>query len=256
MATLTVTADTISAKYELLTQKLREINHLEGIAGLLGWDEMVMLPEGSSECRGAQKETLAGVIYDKRTSSELGALITACSATEGASSLSPVARANVRNASRAYVRDTSLPKALVQQMAALETTGYGAWVAARKASDFSLFQPALQQWVDANISKAKFINPTAARPYDVLLDEYERGMTSARIDQIFSEVREGLVPLISDLRTRGTAPDASWLKGHFDVEKQAKLCKDIALDLGFDISKGRLDVSVHPFTGMCPALTC
>jgi hypothetical protein len=73
-------------------------------------------------------------------------------------------------------------------------------------------------------------------------------------------VREGLVPLISDLRTRGRAPDASWLKGHFDVDKQAKLCKDIALDLGFDITRGRLDVSVHPFTGtyaiaLCPVLT-
>lgn len=27
------------------------------------------------------------------------------------------------------------------------------------------------------------------------------------------------------------------------------MCKQIAIDLGFDMSHGRLDVSVHPFTG-------
>eukprot|EP00198_Chlamydomonas_reinhardtii_P010261 XP_001699598.1 predicted protein [Chlamydomonas reinhardtii] len=32
-------------------------------------------------------------------------------------------------------------------------------------------------------------------------------------------------------------------------EAQAALCKKIALDLGFDTEHGRLDVSVHPFTG-------
>lgn len=30
---------------------------------------------------------------------------------------------------------------------------------------------------------------------------------------------------------------------------QAALCKDMAERLGFDMNKGRLDVSVHPFTG-------
>jgi carboxypeptidase Taq len=62
-------------------------------------------------------------------------------------------------------------------------------------------------------------------------------------------VREGLVPLIAALRTEGSPPDDSWLKGTFSTEKQAELCREVALDLGFDLSNGRLDVSVHPFTG-------
>jgi Zn-dependent M32 family carboxypeptidase len=35
--------------------------------------------------------------------------------------------------------------------------------------------------------QAKFIDPNG-NPYDVLLDEYEKGMTSARLDEIFTEV--------------------------------------------------------------------
>jgi carboxypeptidase Taq len=86
-----------------------------------------------------------------------------------------------------------------------------------------------------NKAKARFIDPTKPA-YDVLLDQYEKGMTQVRLDAIFSEVRAGLVPFIHAGKT-------------FDVENQAKLCREIALDLGFDIQKGRLDVSVHPFTG-------
>jgi len=47
-----------------------------------------------------------------------------------------------------------------------------------------------------------------------------------------------------------------WAGGRttFDVDAQAKLCDEVAVDLGFDLNKGRLDVSVHPFTGgACPA---
>ena len=37
------------------------------------------------------------------------------------------------------------------------------------------------------------------------------------------------------------------------VEKQAELSKKVGSDLGFDFTKGRFDVSTHPFTGgACP----
>ena len=63
------------------------------------------------------------------------------------------------------------------------------------------------------------------------------------------QVREGLVPLIRAVRERGTPPDASILAGTFDTGAQAELCNSLAKELGFDLDKGRLDVSVHPFTG-------
>jgi Zn-dependent M32 family carboxypeptidase len=60
-------------------------------------------------------------------------------------------------------------------------------VSARKESDFSKFAPFLQQWVDVNKQKAAAIDPSAPA-YNVLLDDYEKGMTSARLDEIFAEV--------------------------------------------------------------------
>ena len=41
----------------------------------------------------------------------------------------------------------------------------------------------------------------------------------------------------------------AWLEGEYATSRQAELCHAIAVDLGFDLQRGRLDVSVHPFTG-------
>jgi len=83
----------------------------------------------------------------------------------------------------------------------------------------------------------------------VLIDDYSAGLTAARIREIFDAVKIGIVGLLRDLREKGTPPDSSWLHGEYDTEKQAALCKEVSVALGFDLDRGRLDVSVHPFTG-------
>jgi carboxypeptidase Taq len=168
--------------------------------------------------------------------------------TAGSSELTQVQAAVVRDAHKEYIRSSAIPKDLAQRMAMLETTAYEAWVDARKNADFSKFSASLQEWVDVNRERAAFIDP-AAPAYDVLLDIYEKGMLTSRLDEVFTEARNGLVPLIAELKSKGTAPDAAWLNREYDLDTQAKLCRQIAIDLGFDMEKGRLDVSVHPFTG-------
>jgi carboxypeptidase Taq len=63
-----MTTSTTKETYSKLCGLLKEVSTLKGIAGLLSWDEMVMMPPGASHERGAQKAILTGVIYDKETS--------------------------------------------------------------------------------------------------------------------------------------------------------------------------------------------
>ena len=63
------------------------------------------------------------------------------------------------------------------------------WVKARDEADFSQFAPVLQEWVDLLKKYATAID--SSRPiYDVLLDDFEKGMTSSRLDEIFTEVTQ------------------------------------------------------------------
>ncbi|GLC44578.1 hypothetical protein PLESTM_001617300 [Pleodorina starrii] len=247
-ASTAVAAPTEPAQaYDALCERLKEISSLNGIAGLLDWDEMVMMPPGAAGSRASQKAALAGVLYDKETDPQLGALLEALKAAPG-ETLNEVQAAVVRDAAREYVKKTALPKELAQRVARLKSEAYAAWVKAKTESDFSVFAPFLQQWIDVSKEKAKLIDPT--KPvYDVLLDDYEKGATSARLDEVFTQVREGLVPLIADIKSRGRKIDESWMAGEYDTDTQAELCRKVAIDIGFDTERGRLDVSVHPFTG-------
>ncbi len=207
------------------------------------------MPAGAAALRARQGAALAGVVYEKETDPALGALLARLTAPGAATSaLGAYEAATVRDAARAYRRRVALSKEIAQREARLSSEGYQAWAAARAASDYGRFAPILEQWLALTREKCAAIEP-GAPPYDVALDGFERGMTSQRLDEIFSQVRDGLVPLLADVRARGTPPDDSWLAGAFDVDAQAALCKDIAVQMGFDLERGRLDVSVHPFTG-------
>ena len=164
--------------YARAVTKLREISTLSSIGGLLGWDEMVMLPEGSSGLRSKQKSVLTGMIFDLETSPTLGELLRSLDASKD--QLTVVQRAVVRDSLKSFVRSTALPKSLVQRQAELETEGYNTWVAARQASDFAPFGAVLQEWVELNKQKAAFIDPSKDA-YDVLLDMYEKGMTQGSL---------------------------------------------------------------------------
>ncbi|PSC70957.1 Carboxypeptidase Taq [Micractinium conductrix] len=242
-------ATEVKADYEALCKKLKEVSALGGISGLLGWDELTMMPPGSADARAAQKAALAGVLHEKQTDAELGELLRRLQAANlEAAELGPYERATVREAARDYKKVTAVTKEMAQREAELESEGYQAWVKARQESNFAAFAPVLQEWLALRRQKAALVD--ASRPvYDVLLDDFEKGMTAARLDEIFGQVKEGLVPLLADLRARGKAPSDAWLKGDYDTDKQAELCNKVAVVLGFDLEKGRLDVSVHPFTG-------
>ena len=246
ISVMSVRSDTKTI-YKSVKSRLQEISALEGISGLLGWDEMVMLPNQASAARGAQKEVLSGILYEKKSDVLLGQQLKQLHDSHS-SELSNVEKANVRLAYNDYLRLVLLPKEMVQRQSRLETEGYNAWLEARKFKDFSLFEPCLSEWVALKREEAKLIDKTQPM-YDTLLYTFEKGMTAKRLDEVFTEVKAGLIPLINKIRASKPPRTYGHLTGSFDVETQAKLCKEIALDLGFNEMCGRLDVSVHPFTG-------
>ena len=238
--------------YDALKSKLSEISDLRSISGLAGWDELVMLPsgEGASKARGRAMATLAGVIHERATSKEIGELLEK-SATE---TLQPKDRANRKRAEEEYTKATAVSAELEKRRAELGSRGYQTWVKARESGSYAAFSPVLTEWVALTRESCALVAPEK-KVYDAALDDYERGMSSERLREIFAVVRAGVVPLIQKVYAKdgptALAGRSNPLHGEFDVEKQAALAKAVAVKIGFDLTKGRLDVSVHPFTGGC-----
>ena len=236
------------ASYQALTARLADLTAIEESLGILMWDQDVMMPHGAGASRGRQIATLSALHHQGLSGNEMGQLLRELA---HAPDLDLIAQANVREATRDHARAAKIPEALVRKWATVTVHAHEIWVQARKNSDFSLFEPALTEIVALAKERAAAVDPT--RPaYDVLMDEFEPGMTMAQLDVVFAELKAVLVPLIARVRARqaqGGLPDTAWLQTAVDPAQQRHVGERIVQKLAFDFQRGRLDTSVHPFCG-------
>jgi carboxypeptidase Taq len=249
------------AVYKSLKTKLQEIERLEGVSALMGWDEAVMLPENSDTARNNQRAALAGVIFEKKTAAELGADISAlrkdarfsCPGRGAAAGVSAFDQANLRDAARSYDVEIRKSKELAMRVAELEGRGYATWAKARKEDDWNSFVPVLKEIIALKKEVAGITKPDMP-VYDAIIDDFERGMESERINEIFTALKSELTPLIAGILASPAhrdyvVPEALRGGAVWEVSKQKALCEEIATAMGFDFTRGRFDESVHPFTG-------
>lgn len=118
--------------FTALSEKLKEIQAFSGISGLLGWDEMVMMPAGAAGSRGAQKSALAGLLHERKSDPAIGELLEQLQREEGQGG-DAFRAAAVREAAREYRKVTAVTKDLAKREAEHETEAYqvrvclGAW---------------------------------------------------------------------------------------------------------------------------------
>ena len=238
--------------YDALTTRLKKLADLDAVEATLQWDELVMMPDGAAEARGRQKAALAELKHGEATSAAMGAAIAAAE-TSGAGEGCAWRAANIRDARRDYDDAVRVPASLKAREAELGAKGYAAWHKAREANDFASFAPVLKELVALREEFAAACADEGVKPYDYLLDQFERGMTSERLDEIFGELRRSLAPVIKTVLDAppleqhpiftGAVPDA------FPEAAQERFCRAVAAKMGFRFDTGRFDTSVHPFTG-------
>ena len=233
-----------------LKKNVREIYLLEHAQATVSWDQETKMPDEANTERADQAALLEGIIHQKITSPEIGRLLSALGAEdskpEGKGDFCIEDKAFVREVFRSYNRATKLPKALVSEIAKQTGLAHNTWVNAKKSSDFSIFEDNLEKIVELNREKAEKLGYKEA-PYDALLDEYEPGMTTNQLKQLFAPLSENLTKLTKKIQ-KSKQIDSSFLEKVYPVEKQDQLGRKILTLLGFPFNRGRLDVSAHPFT--------
>ena len=239
--------------YQEFHERVTNIHRLAALQGHLGWDQEVLMPAKGGEARGEMMAWLAGQRHEALTHERMGELLEALETA----SLDADQRANVREMRRAYDQAVQLPKAFVEAFAQARSKALVAWQQARTASDFSAFEPALSELIEMTRQKIAHLGVTTT-PYDVLLDEYETGMTVADYDPLFAGLKERLVPLLEATTEAQVTMDPISDLGNtrFPVEQQAAFCKRVSEAMGFDFEAGRMDASTHPFSaGLWPGDT-
>ncbi len=228
-----------------LRERLAELTDLRHAAQLLEWDQQTMMPPQGSGVRAEALATLERMSHDLFIAPDTGRLLDAAERDlDGADPDSDEARL-ISVVRRRFEKAARIPTELAAEMARASSIGHEAWVKARAASDFQAFVPYLQRNFELARRYVECL-PAFDSPYDALLDDYEPGMRSAEVTQIFTELKDALVPLIAAINAAAPIDD-SFLHGRVEVARQRRLVAEVLRRMGFDTASWRLDEAAHPF---------
>jgi carboxypeptidase Taq len=236
----------VTGKLDQLKTHLAEYIDLNHAVGLLSWDQQAYMPPGGTEDRGNQIATLSHLAHQAITSADLGRLLD--DLLPEAAQMDPDSdeAALIRVADRFYRKETRIPTDWVSRFSKASTLAFDAWAKAKRESNFATFRPFLEEVIRLRQEYASFFAPYG-HIYDPFLDDFEPGLKTSEVQAIFAVLRSEQVELIKAI-SQGPQPDATFLSQPFSEAAQRDFGIEITRKLGYDWTRGRLDVTSHPFT--------
>lgn len=225
-----------------LMARISDLSHADAV---LGWDMETYMPPGGAEARGEQSATLRTIVHELTTSDAARLLCEQVRAV-GPTLEDTLEGRILASFARDVERSIKLPDTLVSEMARVTARANGSWKKARQEASFSVFRNDLERIIELRRQTADLLGWAGER-YDALLDEFEPGITAATITPVFSRLREGIVPLLQEVRSSGKQLGSAALKGHYPAEAQLSLGRQVVQAIGFNFNDGRIDITAHPF---------
>lgn len=227
--------------YAALLERMGQVNDLLNAKSILNWDALTKMPPGGAATRAKQLSTLSVLARDLLVSDSTRSLLDGAG-THATDSIAHVICTQVREAIDYHLR---IPAELVRRQAELGSIGHEIWAHARANSDFAAFLPHLEKIVAANREAAEHIG-YGGHPYDALMHRFEPGETVATLKPLFARLRDGMLPLLRAIAQKD-APRIDFLERHYPADQQLAFGLKMAEKLGYDLNRGRLDLTVHPF---------
>ncbi len=225
-----------------LRLRLAEIADLSRAAAVLGWEQRVSMPPLGTDARADQLATLGRIAHERFTDPEIGRLLDRLAPLEESLPYDSDDASLIRVTRRDWEKDRRVPPELQEEMTRAAASGHHAWVEARRNDDFASFLPYLRRNVEL---KRRYVEcfEWDDSPYTPLLDDYEPGMRTEEVREVFAILRPALTALIAE------APevDASFLHGDFPVDAQRGFAERVLATIGLAEGAWRLDPTAHPF---------
>jgi carboxypeptidase Taq len=232
----------VSGPLDELRARLAEGADLRRAAGVLGWEQRVTMPPRGTDARADQLATLGRIAHERFVDDEVGRLLDAAEPLVESLRYDSDDRSLVRVTRRDWEKARRVPTALREEMTRAAARGHHAWVEARRTNDFASFLPYLRRNVELRRRYVECFEWSDS-PYTPLLDDYEPGMTTGEVRDVFAVLRPALTEIVA------SAPevDASFLHGDFPIDAQRAFAERVVATLGLEDGAWRLDPTAHPF---------
>lgn len=235
-----------------LEQQFHRIAQISHASTFLGWDQMVVMPDGGSEPRAAAMAELASMRHELLASDAIGDAIEQANAELASGTLPESRQVHILEMQREWQQACALPAKLVHAQVIAGSRCEHGWRTQKAANDWAGFLKNFIPVVELSREEAQCRQAQRtedfATPYDALLDLHCAGDSQALIGDVFTDLKQALPELLEQVMEKQSKRSTTDLSGEYPASRQQKLSERLMSLLGFDFSSGRLDVSLHPFS--------
>lgn len=234
--------------YEKLIPWLDKAYALNTALVLFEWDDETEAPIEASSLTSKAVEILSREYYDAIINEDVKKLL---NHLNHAKDLSLKEETVVKELQKQYDSMEPIPADEYQAYKGLLARSSSIWAKAKADKDFSQFAPTLKALIEYQKSfakariKAKHLDISA---YDLLLNDFEEGFNTEKLDTFFDDLKVKILPLIQKVSAKKDAIDKSYNFRNYPVEIQKNFNRMLAEHVGFNFNKGVIKESAHPFT--------
>ena len=225
--------------------ELQTAQHAYGHAmGVLSLDGDTAAPSASAKGRGETMGYLSGVTYQLLVNDEVKEALETILANKDA--VTPIQARQAELFKEDYDDSVRIPMEEYVEYSTLITQSNAVWHEAKEKDDYASFAPYLEKIIAFNRKFAAYKDDKKPA-YDVLLDSYEKGASTATLDPFFGLLREKLSPVIKAVADK-PAPDAAFLQQVFPIQDQRVFSDRLMQMMGIPRDRCGIAETEHPFT--------
>lgn len=236
--------------YDAFFERMQTLTDLSGLGGLAYWDMQTHMPPRGAGVRSERLATLTKIAHGMLTSPETGELVAAAEDYAREQGETSVEYATWRRFNRQYQKSIVIPTELAAEIQRAHSQGHGAWVQARKNNDYASFKPFLAknlEYLKQTVELQRSLYDGVEDDYDILIDDYEPGMSAAEIATVFDAFKDGARPLVEKVAAKAGDGRDDVTRKHFPAAQQDVLVREIVKAVGFTDDAWDLTTTAHPF---------
>lgn len=232
-------------KIEKFKKMIKEKKMIDSMLALLQWDLETQAPKGGYKLLSEMIGELSLKSYNLTTSQSFFEILS--DLKKDIDMLDEVTKKEIELLEEEIEKIKVIPSEEYKMYSELTAKAQGIWEVAREKNDFESFAPVLEQIFNFNRKFIEYRGVKLEDIYSVILNDYEKGMSVEKLDFFFDELKKEIVPLLKEInKNKREFQD----KIKFQVAEcdQENFSKEILKYIGFDLERGIISKSAHPFT--------
>lgn len=148
-----------------------------------------------------------------------------------------------------YQDEKNITKKQRQQFDKVLIEGYLCWLKAKKANDYNLFKNQLREILKVSEKQVTLsARPLESTVFNRIMDNNEKNMNTELLDPFFEKIKQRIIPLLKKVKESKVVMRNDFTKRHIPAHKQIEFSKYLLKTIGYDMNRGSLGFTEHPFT--------